>query len=138
MSSYDDIINLPHHVSPTRKPMSMEARAAQFAPFAALTGHDEAISETARITDCITELSQDERNNLNLRLSMALGLPEAQITITHFIPDATKAGGRYIKTCGQIKRIDELENVILLQSGEKIPLASIKSLEGEIFKDLLD
>lgn len=102
MSKYDDIINLPHHVSPTRKPMPMEARAAQFAPFAALNGHEDAINETARLTDARTELSPDEQKQLSLTLSLALA-KDAEVLVTYFLPDPFKSGGRYVQRRGRIK-----------------------------------
>ena len=94
MSRYDDIINLPHHVSKTRTLMSMENRAAQFAPFAALTGHDAAIAETARLTSEKPELSLEELDRLSRRLAYAVE-KDAIVTITFFQPDAFKNGGSY-------------------------------------------
>lgn len=103
MSRYDDIINLPHHVSKTRTPMSMENRAAQFAPFAALTGHDAAIAETARLTSEKPELSTEELDKLSRRLVYAIE-KDATIRITYFQPDSFKHGGSYCQTEGKEDR----------------------------------
>lgn len=135
MSRYDDIINLPHHVSKTRKPMSMENRAAQFAPFAALTGHDAAIAETARLTASRLELSQEMLGNLSRRLAYALEC-QSSVTVTYFEPDAYKEGGRYVTASGIIKRIDEADGTIVFTDKRRVRLAAIYSLDGDIFNDL--
>lgn len=100
MSRYDDIINLPHHVSKIRTPMSMENRAAQFAPFAALTGHDAAIAETARLTSEKPELSAEELDKLSRRLVYAIE-KDATIRITFFQPDSLKQGEATIRQKGK-------------------------------------
>lgn len=132
MSRYDDIINLPHHVSETRTPMPMENRAAQFAPFAALTGHDDAIAETARLTSSKHELSPAESEKLSRKLHYALE-KEAHITITHFQPDSHKQGGSYRQICGKIKKISQPENLLILTDRRAIPLPDILAIEGAIF-----
>ena len=106
---YDDIINLPHHVSAVRKRMSMHDRAAQFSPFAALTGYDDAIDETARLTDKQFELSEDERNRLDEQLRLIADRIEEQpeLEVTYFQPDELKEGGAYLTTRGCVRRIDE-------------------------------
>lgn len=134
MSRYDDIINLPHHVSKTRKPMSMENRAAQFAPFAALTGHDDAIYETSRLTSSRVELSEDEQISLTKRLEYAIKR-QSSVNITYFQPDTLKEGGEYITLNGIIKKVDEYESCIILSDKRKIRLADILSLEGEIYNN---
>lgn len=129
MGKYDDIINLPHHVSPTREPMPMEARAAQFAPFAALTGHNAAISETARLTDRKIELSEDELSALSRTLSQLHGMEtQPTVTITHFLPDSTKPGGAYVDTTGTIKATDDYERTIVMDNGTRIPLDDIVNI----------
>lgn len=132
MSRYDDIINLPHHVSETRTPMPMENRAAQFAPFAALTGHDDAIAETARLTSARHELSPAESEKLSRKLHYALE-KEAHITITHFQPDSHKQGGSYRQITGKIKKIDPTEGLLILNDRRAIPLTDILNIEGPIF-----
>ena len=129
MSKYDDIINLPHHVSSIRTPMPMESRAAQFAPFAALTGHDEAINETARLTA--------SRKTLSKRLACALEL-QSVVTLTHFIPDDLREGGQYVTASGIMKKVDEYEGRIILRDGRSIRLADVFSIEGGIFNDFDD
>lgn len=135
MSKYDDIINLPHHVSKTRKPMSMENRAAQFAPFAALSGHDAAIAETARLTAEKQELSLEELDKLSRRLVYAVE-KDAVIKITFFQPDAFKQGGSYKQVVGQIKKIDEIAGMIVMTDKQAIALSCIISIEGELFEDI--
>ena len=134
MSRYDDIINLPHHVSKTRTPMSMENRAAQFAPFAALSGHYEAINETARRTSSKIELSEGELANLTKRLDYALQL-QSPVTVTYFQPDSHKEGGQYVTVEGIIKKIDEYEGSIIFTDKRSIQLADVLSIEGDIFID---
>ncbi|MDE6086604.1 MAG: YolD-like family protein, partial [Muribaculaceae bacterium] len=128
MSRYDDIINLPRHVSKIRKPMSMENRAAQFAPFAALTGHDAAIVETARLTTEKPELSLDELDKLSRRLNYAIE-KDIIIRITFFQPDVFKQGGLYQQVTGNVRKIDEIENVIILMDQRSIRLDYIISIE---------
>ncbi len=126
MSKYDDIINLPHY-EPRHKRMTMENRAAQFAPFAALTGHGAAIAETARLTDDLIELSSDEQSRLSRILSYAYE-KQADVTISYFLPDRIKDGGSYEKTCGIIKKIDEIERIIIISNGMTIPLDFITDI----------
>ncbi len=120
MSRYDDIIDLPHY-EPKHKRMTMENRAAQFAPFAALTGHSAAIAETARLTDSMTELSADEQSRLSRILNYAYER-QTEINITYFLPDKMKEGGKYENIRGRIKKIDEMERIIILSGGIIIPL----------------
>ncbi len=123
MSKYDDIINLPHHVSKNRTPMSMENRAAQFAPFAALTGHDEALAETARQTTPKKLLSDDEMASLTRKLARVIEQVPGQeeYTFVHYVPDAQKEGGKYVSITGTVKKYDEMTRTITL-SDEKVLL----------------
>ena len=134
MSKYDDIINLPHHVSKTRKSMPMENRAAQFAPFAALTGHDDAVNETARLTSSRIELSQEMQWYLSRRLVYALE-QQSTVTVTYFQPDPYKEGGKYVTKSGIIKKVDNIDRAIIFSDKRSIRLDDIYSLEGEIFHD---
>lgn len=127
MGKYDDIINLPHHVSDFHKPMSMENRAAQFAPFAALTGHNEAIHETGRLTEIFLEPTDEEKNLISQKIRMAFD-KESVLTITYFVPDKSKPGGSYKKLTGKIKKIDEFESILLMESGETIKIQYINSI----------
>lgn len=139
MSKYDEIINMPHHVSEIHKPMSLENRAAQFAPFAALTGHDAAIAETARLTTEKIELSEDEAMQLNRRLENILSFEESpEITITHFVPDKLKQGGHYEQTKGHIRKIDECDSVVILSEGYEILISNIIAVESVILGTLPD
>ncbi len=134
MSRYNDIINLPHHVSETRTPMSMENRAAQFAPFAALTGHDAAIAETARLTSEKPELSFEKLDRLSRRLAYAVE-KDATVTITFFQPDAFKNGGSYRQVSGKVMKIDEYDKVMILSNKQSIPLDCVMSIESNLFSD---
>lgn len=124
MSNYDDIIHLPHPVSKTHPPMSMMARAAQFAPFAALTGHNAAIAETARLTEEEHDLSETEQDELNRKMAWLQEHISEQpaINITHFVPDGRKAGGAFRQTAGHLKRIAPVERLIILTDGQTIAL----------------
>ena len=124
---YEDIINLPHHVSSKRPQMPMLDRAAQFSPFAALTGYDDAIHETGRLTDEKIDLSEEEKEALDRKqqiLMERLGDHPA-LTVTYFVPDAKKSGGAYVTKSGNLKKIDGFERWILLTDGTKIPLDDV-------------
>lgn len=108
---YDEIINLPHHVSKTRPQMPMSDRAAQFAPFAALTGYESAIKETGRLTDEKIELDEESLTALDMKYQLLMeALDDApEVTITYFQPDERKAGGKYITATGAVKKVDDFE-----------------------------
>lgn len=131
---YEDIINLPHHVSTRHPRMSATARAAQFSPFAALTGHDSAIRETARLTEARRELDESVRDELFSTLyALARTLPEQpKITVTWFCPDTRKRGGSHVATTGVVKRIDEYTQRLIMADGTSIPLSDIVSIDGEM------
>lgn len=131
MGSYDDIINLPHHVSKKHPQMSALDRAAQFSPFAALTGHDSAIKETARLTDMKLELDEYKKEELDDRLQMlrAQTALRPEVEITYFVPDTQKTGGSYLSVRGTIKKFDDIEHKILMENGEVIPISDIYELE---------
>lgn len=135
---YDDIIDLPHHVSGKRPKMPMQDRAAQFLPFAALTGYDSAISEAARLTSARIELTEEAMAVLNMKLQMAAdsitGQPE--LSFTYFRPDQEKSGGAYVTVSGAVKKVDDQERLIILQSGERIPMDDLLDIDGEIFSVL--
>ena len=136
MNEYDDIINLPHHVSSRHPQMSMMNRAAQFAPFAALTGHAAAIEETARLTDEQHELADEDNEILNQKMAyLRENLHEhPTITITYFEPDRKKVGGAYKTIEGQLQNIDDYSQSIVLKSGEVIPLKSVLDLQCADFE----
>ena len=131
MNDYDDIINLPHHVSKVHPQMSMMNRAAQFAPFAALTGHSAAIEETARLTDEQQELAEEDSDALNQKMAYLREVinEHPTITITYFEPDKKKAGGKYKSIEGQLQNIDDYGQAIVLKSGVSIPFVSILDIQ---------
>lgn len=137
--AYDDIINLPHHVSATRPHMTVLDRAAQFSPFAALTGYDSAIKETARLTDERVELDEYTQDALSDKLQIiADRLKEhPKIAITYFLPDARKDGGAYVTATGSAKKIDEYKRVVVMTDGTAIPIDEIISIEGQIFESMI-
>ena len=135
---YDDIINLPHHVSDKRPQMSMQDRAAQFSPFAALTGYDSAIHETARLTDSKLELTEETMALLNMKLQAVKDsiTEQPEILFTYFKPDEKKSGGTYVTVSGTVKKVDDYERLVVLQSGITIPIDDLLDIEGEIFSAL--
>ena len=131
---YDDIINLPHHVSERHPQMSMYNRAAQFAPFAALTGHDSAITEAARLTDAKQELSESEAEVLNRKLAYLQSLDEKlTISVTYFVPDEKKEGGSYHTATGIVKSVEPDKGILRLEDGTGISICYIREIEGECF-----
>ena len=135
---YDKIMGLPHHVSKTRPQMPMSDRAAQFAPFAALTGYDAAIKETGRLTDERIELDVEALSALDMKYQLLMEtLDEApEVTITYFQPDERKAGGKYVSAVGAVKKIDDFERRITMRDGTRIPTDDVLSIDGELFSSL--
>ena len=135
---YNEIMGLSHHVSKTRPQMPMSDRAAQFAPFAALTGYDAAIKETGRLTDERIELDVEALSALDMKYQLLMeALDEApEVTITYFQPDEQKAGGKYVSAVGAVKKIDDFERRITMQDGTKIPMDDVLSIDGEMFSSL--
>ena len=135
---YDDIINLPHHVSATRPQMSMLDRAAQFSPFAALTGYDAAIKETGRLTDEKIEMDEDRKTALDMKQTYLIEMLDEQpeISITYFLPDTKKSGGAYVTVTGNLKRFDEYERLLILTDGKKIPMDDIADIESDLFRGM--
>ncbi len=132
---YDDIIHLPHHVSASRPPMPVQDRAAQFAPFAALTGHSAAIKETARLTEERMELDESCMMVLDGKLQIIKEQLASRpvIAVTYFKPDTKKEGGAYVIKRGIVKKLDEYAHTMVMTDGEQIPLEDIIEIEGEIF-----
>ena len=123
---YDDIIHLPHHTSPTRQRMSMHDRAAQFAPFAALTGHDAAVAEAGRLTEAKIELAADSRAALNETLRRLKAMAQQpEISITFFRPDKRKEGGAYITRRTRLRQMDPIQHTLTLEDGEVIPMEDV-------------
>lgn len=127
MGKYDDIMELPHHRSHYRTPMSIENRAAQFAPFAALSGHDEAIAETSRLTNARIELTNEEKLEIARLIKDSYSSQES-VSITYFIPDKAKAGGSYAAIRGRISKVDEYDHLVTLDNGIVLPMDNIKSI----------
>lgn len=131
MGKYDDIIDLPHHISATRPGMPMLDRAAQFQPFQALTGYEDAVHETARLTDERVELTEDEKVLLDAKLQKLADRLSSQprVTVTWFQPDKRKAGGAYVTTTGQLKKIGDFEGVLILVGGKRIVIENILNIQ---------
>ncbi len=127
-TAYDDIIHSPHYRSKTRKAMSLTDRAAQFAPFSALEGHEAAIDETARITDMRVETDETVKIEINRALFAAME-QRKRVMILHFIPDEKKAGGVYQTTIDTIQSIKEFECIVVLGDGTQIPIDAIDMIE---------
>lgn len=134
-NQYDDIINLQHYNSPSRPRMSRQNRAAQFAPFAALTGYDAAVAETARLTDKKHELTEDEKVTLSerLRILSENAHDRPVVEITYFKPDNRKEGGSYEIIKGAVRRIDEVEMKVIFADGTRIDISDICGIEGDLF-----
>ena len=128
---YDDIIHLPHHVSQNHPQMPLRDRAAQFAPFAALTGYEAAVGETARLTVERRELDAQEAAELNRRLAdLAARLKDRpEVTIEYFVPDERKAGGAYVTITGRVRHISVPEKTLVMEDGAVIPLDDIVSID---------
>lgn len=129
MEDYSDIINHPHHVSEKQQRMSLRDRAAQFSPFAALTGYDEEIDETARLTDHREELTEDETEELNQAICRIQELNLPQIMVTYFVPDEKKSGGKYVQYTGHFRFLDMQENRIKFAEGKEIALEAIVKID---------
>ena len=132
---YDDIIHLPHPTSSKHPRMPIADRAANFSPFAALAGHSAAIAETARLTNQKAELDEDARAELDRRQAVLLEQigQQPEVTVTWFQPDERKDGGAYVTTTGWLKKIDEIERVLVLTDGTRIPLEDVAGLESNCF-----
>ena len=135
MSRYDDIINLPHHISPTRQRMSMHDRAAQFAPFSALVGYDDAVAETARLTEVRPELDEQEQRAINERLAyIADHIHEhPEVKIQYFIPDDRKSGGSIVSISGKVKKISATDGTIVMADGYKIRIIDVTAIYVNIY-----
>lgn len=137
-SKYEEIIDLPHHVSKTRPQMPMSDRAAQFSPFAALTGYNSAIKETGRLTDEKIELDEEALMALNMRYQILIdSLKDSpEVRITYFKPDERKAGGAYVTIAGVVKKVNDYERLITMQDGMVIPMDDVLTIESELFSEL--
>ena len=134
---YDDIINMEHHVSEVHPPMSLYARSAQFAPFAALTGYEDSIKETGREVSKKIEIDDELKDILDSKLQLLIEkvkyMPE--VTFTYFFPDLKKDGGKYITKEGIVKKIDIYRQIIRLADETEIPIDDIIDISGDYLKD---
>jgi len=135
---YSDIIDRPHHVSSKRPQMSKLNRSAQFSPFAALTGYDALVDESARVTDERLELLEDGMECIDMKLQLLQShlADNPVISVLYFEKDRRKAGGAYVEAVGTVKKIDKINSVLLMQSGEEIPLDNIYDLYSALFDSL--
>lgn len=123
---YEKIINLPHRSSKKHAPMAKSDRAAQFAPYSALSGYEDAVEETARPTDSKIELDDYEKDRINAALTSLLSSPpDTRVSITYFRPDKRKSGGAYVTVTGEIGRFDEIERELTLVGGHRIKIEDI-------------
>ena len=138
---YNDILNMPYPNPEIEKDFPDKIlRAAQFAPFAALTGYDAAIEETGRLTDQKIDISEDMREKLDLKQNFLADIIDEQpeISVTYFVPDKKKSGGAYVTLNGRLKQIDEYEQLIMLTDGKKIPIQEVYSIESDLFRGMFD
>ena len=138
--AYDDIINLSRPESKKHTPMPMEDRAAQFLPFAALTGYDAAVSETARLTEDRIELDPQEAERLGARLAVLVKRQQEQpeLSLLYYVPDARKAGGAYVTVSGRIRKITDFPRCIYLTDGSRIPIEDIVAVESPCLRENMD
>lgn len=138
MGKYDDIIHLPHHTSSKRVRMPMLDRAAQFSPFAALTGYEDAIEETGRLTERKLELGEYDRAILDQKQRILTDAADShpRISLTYFVPDPRKEGGAYEYAWGSLKKIDAYERLLVLTDGRKFPLDDIIDIDSDLFSML--
>ena len=135
MTAYADIIDLPHHVSRNHPQMPLRDRAAQFAPFAALTGYEAVVGENARLTAVKRELDAQEAEELNRQLAAVVEhlSDHPEVTVEYFVPDERKSGGAYVTVTGRARHISIPEKTLVMEDGTEIPLDEVVSLIGELF-----
>lgn len=134
---YDDMLELPHHVSAKHPHMMLYDRAAQFSPFKSLSGYEDEVSETARLTDQRVELAESRIAELDARLQrLAEHLADAPtVSVTYFQPDPRKSGGRYETVTGVVKKLDMLRRAIVLRDGREIPIGDVYAIDGDLFDE---
>lgn len=137
---YEDIIKLPHHISAKRPHMDVSDRAAQFSAFAALAGHDTAMKETARLTEDKSELDEDAKSVLDMKLHVLSERirERPEISITYFKKDIIKAGGSYENVKGFFKKIDKNKGILIMEDEHRIAIDDIREIECDIFCSLFD
>lgn len=134
---YEDIVNLPHHVSPSRPHMSIMDRAAQFSPFAALTGYEDAVEETARLTQAFREMDETKRALLDRKLRILVEKQDTRplVQVTYFVPDARKTGGAYETYEGYFSKLDSTARRLIFAGGMEIRLDMVLDMEGDVFRN---
>lgn len=137
-SKYEDMLDLPHHQSDHRPHMSMHDRAAQFSPFAALTGHEAAIQEAGRLTEEFREPDENQKAMLDgkLQLLQENQAKAPEVVICCFVPDDWKKGGAYVEIRGRFRRVDQMTRSVLLEDGQKILLERIQDIQCDLFPDM--
>lgn len=135
---YEDIVNIPRHISKVHPQATMADRAARFSPFAAISGYDDMVKEAARVTEERIDITDATKELLNEKLNMIIEFldEEPEVTITYFEPDKKKDGGAYISITGTVKRIDEYERIVLMSNDKKIRIDEIYALESDLFYSL--
>lgn len=138
MKSYDKIINLPHYEPKYHQRMSIYNRAAQFAPFAALTGYEDAVAETGRLTENEKLLNDDLKNVIDMKLQIVEEhiKDNQSINVLYFVKDKRKAGGKYIKYSGNVKKIDKISQEIIFKDNTKICFDKILDIKAEFIKEI--
>ena len=138
IDKYQDIINLPHHVSKKHPQMSRYERAAQFAPFAALSGYEDIIKEEGRLTDNRIEINEEAKFILDRKMQILMNSIDKKpfISVTYFVPDERKSGGEYVSINEYIKKIDVLQQIVVTENGIVVPVIEIVDMQGEIFNNL--
>lgn len=135
---YEDIVNLPRHISKIHPQATMADRAARFSPFAAISGYEDMVKEAARVTEERIDITDATKELLNEKLNMIIEFldEEPEVTITYFEPDKKKDGGAYISITGTVKRIDEYERIVLMSDDKKIRIDEIYAIESDLFYSL--
>lgn len=134
---YEDIVNLPPHISEKYPQPSMMDRAARFAPFAAITGYEEMVLEEARVTEDRMDLDENELAILNAKLNIILENLPAEVRITYFKPDQKKSGGAYRTITETVKKYDAYERLLVMTDGRKISVDDISNVESSLLEGLL-
>ena len=135
---YEDIVNIPRHISKVHPQATMADRAARFSPFAAISGYEDMVKEAARVTEERIDITDATKELLNEKLNMIIEFldEEPEVTITYFEPDKKKDGGAYISITGTVKRIDEYERIVLMSDDKKIRIEEIYAIESDLFYSL--
>lgn len=137
---YEDIVNLPHHVSPARARMSVYDRAAQFSPFAALTGYGDAVEETARLTEQFRDMDESKKNQLDRKLQILVEYQNTKpmVQVSFFVPDERKAGGAYRDFVGRFVKLDDHMRKLVFEQDMRIDIDLVRDIQGDIFAQFMN